>query len=115
MTVEVYEGIITVIPLVQRGKKRKQEPDIAHLGEPQPSRVSEMFVRSSAFLSPRSRDDKPKLALLFEDTDSHVKLKIRELAFAGPDTIELDEGEIGARDLELGANHLIPVDGPTCM
>lgn len=114
MTLEVYEGIITVIPLVQRGKKRKQGPDIAHLGEPQPSRISEMFVRSSAFLKPRSRDDKPKLALLFEDTDSHVKLKIRDLSFSGPDTIELDEGEVGVRDLELGADHLIPVDEPTC-
>jgi DNA damage-binding protein 1 len=114
MTVEVYEGIITVIPLVQRGKKRKSGPDIAHLGEPQPSRISEMFVRSSGFLRPRARDDKPKLALLFEDTDSHVKLKIRELSFAGPDTIELDEGEVGARDLELGATHLIPIDEPMC-
>lgn len=113
MTVEVYEGIITVIPLVQRGKKRKQESDIGHLGEPQPCRLSEMFVRSSAFLRPRSFDEKPKLALLYEDTHSTVKLRLRELSFAGGDTIELEEGENYGGDLELGASHLIPIEDPT--
>jgi DNA damage-binding protein 1 len=114
MTLEVYEGIITVIPLVQRGKKRKQEqPEVAHLGEPQPSRISEMFVRSSAFLRPRSRDDKAKLALLYEDTASRIRLKFRELSFSGPDTIELDDGEVYGDDLELGASHLIPLEAPT--
>lgn len=111
MTVEVYEGIVTVIPLVQRGKKRK-EPDIAGLGEPQPCRLSEMFVRSSAFLRPRSFDDKPKFALLYEDTQSAVKLKIRELSYSGGDPL-LEEGENYRGDLELGASHLIPVEAPT--
>lgn len=111
MTVEVYEGIITVIPLVQRGKKRKQEPDIAHLGEPQPCRVSEMFVRSSTFLYPRSFDAKPKLALLYEDTNASVNLKIRELSYTGPDTVELEDDR-KPTELELGAGHLIPVEQP---
>ncbi|KAF2800100.1 hypothetical protein K505DRAFT_370506 [Melanomma pulvis-pyrius CBS 109.77] len=113
MTLEVYEGIITVIPLVQRGKKRKQEPDIAHLGEPVPSRVSEMFVRSSAFLRPRSADEKPKLALLYEDTHSQVKLKLREIYFASDNSIDLDEGEKYQGELELGSSHLIPIEEPT--
>lgn len=113
MTIEVYEGIITVIPLVQRGKKRKQEADIAHLGEPQPVRLSEMFVRSSAFLRPRSFDDKPKLAFLYEDTHSQVKLKLREMTFSGGDTVELDESETCRAELELGASHLIPVEEPS--
>lgn len=113
MTVEVYEGIITVIPLVQRGKKRKQEPGIAHLGDPQPIRLSEMFVRSSAFLQPRSFDDKPKIALLYEDTHSQVKLKFRELTFAGGDVVELEEGENCRAELELGASHLIPIEEPS--
>lgn len=113
MTVEVYEGIITVIPLVQRGKKRKQEPDIAHLGEPQACRLPEMFVRSSAFLQPRSVDDKAKLALLYEDTHSAVKLRVRELRFEGGDSVELDDGENYRGDLELGASHLIPIEAPT--
>lgn len=113
MTLEVYEGIITVIPLVQRGKKRKQESEIAHLGEPVATRVSEMFVRSSAFLRPRTPDEKPKLALLYEDASSRVKLKLRELSFAGLDTIDLEEGQKCKEDLELGASHLIPVEAPS--
>jgi DNA damage-binding protein 1 len=113
MTVEVYEGIITVIPLVQRGKKRKQEPDIAHLGEPQPVRLSEMFVRSSAFLRPQTFEDKPKIALLYEDTHSQVKLKLREILFSGGDQVELEEGEACRAELELGASHLIPIEEPS--
>ncbi|KAF2188282.1 DNA damage-binding protein 1 [Zopfia rhizophila CBS 207.26] len=113
MTLEVYEGIITIIPLVQRGKKRKQESDIAHLGEPVPTRISEMFVRSSAFLQPRSHDEKPNLALLYEDTHSHVRLKLRHLSFTGPDSIELDEGEHYPGELDLGSSHLIPIGEPT--
>ncbi|KAJ4351757.1 uncharacterized protein N0V89_007100 [Didymosphaeria variabile] len=113
MTVEVYEGIITVIPLVQRGKKRKQESDIAHLGEPQACRLPEMFVRSSAFLRPRNLDEKAKLALLYEDTHSTVKLRIRALRFEGGDSVELEDGETYSGDLELGASHLIPIEAPT--
>lgn len=112
MTVEVYEGIVTVIPLVQRGKKRKQEADIAHLGDPQPIRLPEMFVRSSAFLRPRSFEDKPKMALLYEDTHSQVKLKLRELAFANEE-VELQEGDTCKSELELGSSHLIPVEEPS--
>lgn len=113
MTIEVYEGIITVIPLIQRGKKRKQEPDIASLGEPQPVRLPEMFVRSSAFLKPKAFDDKPKLALLYEDTHSQVKLKLREIAFSGSEGVELEDGEACRAELELGASHLIPLEEPS--
>ncbi|KAL5118152.1 hypothetical protein ACEQ8H_003987 [Pleosporales sp. CAS-2024a] len=113
MTVEVYEGIITVIPLVQRGKKRKQEQDIANLGEPQPVRLSEMFVRSSSFLRPKTFDEKPKIALLYEDTHSQVKLKLRGILFAGGDQVELEDGEACKAELELGASHLIPVEAPS--
>jgi DNA damage-binding protein 1 len=112
MTVEVYEGIVTVIPLV-RARKRKQESDVAHLGDPQPCRLSEMFVRSSAFLrSRKSIDDKPKMALLYENTHTQVKLRIRELSFSN-DSIELDDGEHSRGELELGASHLIPLESPT--
>ncbi|UPX18848.1 uncharacterized protein EKO05_0009133 [Ascochyta rabiei] len=114
MTVEVYEGIITVIPLVQRGKKRKQagQSDIAHLGEPVPVRLAEMFVRSSAFLRPSSIDENPKIALLYEDTHSQVKLKVREIKHSG-DEVELEEGDVCKADIELGSSHLIPVEEPS--
>lgn len=113
MTIEIYEGIITVIPLVQRGKKRKQEPDISHLGEPQACRLPEMFVRSSTFLRPRSSEERAKLALLYEDTHSTVRLRIRELGFESGDFVELDDGESYRGELELGASHLIPIEAPT--
>jgi DNA damage-binding protein 1 len=113
MTIEVYEGIITVIPLIQRGKKRKQEPDIASLGEPQPVRLPEMFVRSSAFLQPKNFDDKPRLALLYEDTHSQVKLRLREIVFAGSEGADLEDGEVCRAELELGASHLIPLEEPS--
>lgn len=120
MTLEVYEGIITVIPLVQRGKKKKQEPDIAHLGEPVPTRITEMFVRSSAFLQPRdSQIDKPRLALIYEDSHTTVRLKFRELAFSSGggsgDGVDLDDvPNVQQSELDLGASHLIPIMEPTC-
>jgi DNA damage-binding protein 1 len=114
MTLEVYEGIVTVIPLVQRGKKRKQEADVAQLGEPQPVRITEMFVRSSTFLRPRSpQEDKPKLALLYEDNHSNVRLNIREVAFGMGDTIEMDPAESYPDNLDIIASHLIPINEPT--
>jgi DNA damage-binding protein 1 len=116
MTLEVYEGIITVIPLVQRGKKRKQEQDILQLGEPQPVRITEMFVRSSAFLYPRtSQEDKPKLALLYEDNHANVRLNVREVAFSGGDAIEMSEPHPYPQTLDIVASHLIPINAPTCM
>ncbi|KAF2816370.1 DNA damage-binding protein 1 [Mytilinidion resinicola] len=115
--IEVYEGIINVVPLVQRGKKKK-DAEIANMGEPLPTRIEELFVRSSAFLHPRSpRDDKPKLALLYEDSMSRVKVKLRELEFANApgtgDMVKLDEIQELQGELELGASHIIPISGPT--
>ncbi|OCK77712.1 DNA damage-binding protein 1 [Lepidopterella palustris CBS 459.81] len=118
MTLEVYEGIITVIPLIQRGKKRKQDGEIGNMGEPVPIRITEMFVRSSAFLYPRSPQvEKPKLALLYEDSHSKVRLKLRNVAFSGGagsgDVVELDDVDDLREELELGASHLIPISEPT--
>ncbi|KAF2739090.1 DNA damage-binding protein 1 [Polyplosphaeria fusca] len=113
MTLEVYEGIITVIPLVQgRGKKRKHESDAVQLGEPVPARIQEMFVRSSAFLRPQNTD-KAKLAILYEDGQSRANLRIRELSFDRGDSIELYDGEKYKGEIEIGASHLVPIDAPT--
>lgn len=117
MTLEVYEGIITVIPLVQHvqpGRKRKLGAETAHM-EPQPSRVPEMFVRSSAFLYPRPGHDKPRLALLYEDSNAKVKLVLRAIAWdsQGGEIKVDEEGELVKGDREMGAAHLIPVEGPS--
>jgi DNA damage-binding protein 1 len=118
MTLEVYEGIITTIPLAKKDKKKKVlESGI--IGDPGVSRIPEFFVRSSAFL-PRPAD-KPRLALLYEDYDSQVHLKIRELNYvagAGGDSIvEFDDDDVmrNSHPMDLGASHLIPITGPPRM
>lgn len=118
MTLELYEGIVTVVPLTEKGK-RKGDPEVSVLGEPVPSRIEEMFVRSSAFLHRKSPEsEKPLLALLHEeDEDSKIRLRLRQLGFQSGGADEqaiaaLDLVEGLKDDLDLGASHLIPVPGP---
>ncbi|KAL1619731.1 hypothetical protein SLS56_009987 [Neofusicoccum ribis] len=118
MTLELYEGIVTVVPLTEKGK-RKGDPEVSVLGEPVPSRIEEMFVRSSAFLHRKSPDsEKPLLAFLYEeDEDSKILLRLRHLGFqsAGADEqaiAALDPLDGLREELDLGASHLIPVPAP---
>lgn len=125
MTLEIYEGVITVIPIVQPpGKKRGRvvaapgpdAPQVGELGEPTMARIDELFVRSSAFLHVESKG-LPRLALLHEDTQRRVRLKVRELHFnaatssSGAEATFVEE-EVFAQELDLGASHLIPVPAP---
>lgn len=116
MTLEVFEGIITVMPIIRKSSKQEE---IGMLGEPMPSRISELFVRSSAFLQRGARNDKqkPRLALVYEDSHSKVRLKILELLYtpAGKNDmggVEFNDVEGGEHDLDLGASHLIPISEP---
>ena len=121
LTLELFEGVVTVIPFLQKGK-RKGAPavDVGNLGDPLPSRISELFVRSSAFLYPRKGvAEKPRLALLYEDNHQKVRVRIRELEYAAGGTIsegyiKLDEVKSITEELELGASHIIPVPAPAC-
>ncbi len=118
MTLELYEGIITVLPIVQKSKK-KGDPEVGSLGEPVVSRISELFVRSSAFIYPRKESEKPKIALLYEDSQKDVRVKARELSFTAggsvdAGSVELDEIEQVDQEAEPGASHLIPVPAPAC-
>ena len=120
MTLELYEGVVTVVPIVKRVKKTG-DPEIGSLGEPVPSRIPEMFVRSSAFFEQKiaDRNEKPKLALIYEDNYKKVKLKIRQIDYSpglsgdGP-SADLTEVEGLDEQLDLGASHLIPVQSPAC-
>ncbi|KKZ66853.1 DNA damage-binding protein 1 [[Emmonsia] crescens] len=100
LTLELYEGIVTVIPIGQplrsRGSGRKlgkravnASANATHvnqdavtadleLGEPCQARVEELLVRSSTFLHTQA-DTLPRMALLYEDTMGKVRLKVREL------------------------------------
>jgi DNA damage-binding protein 1 len=117
MTLEVYEGIITTIPLVRKGKK-KEILESGVPGEPTASRIPEFFVRSSAFLPrPPASGEKPRLALLHEDYDGHILLRIRELGssgFGGNFTVDFEDDHSGnpSHPMDLGASHLIPIPGP---
>ncbi|CAI7570210.1 unnamed protein product [Penicillium viridicatum] len=129
MTLEVYEGVIVVVPIVQPTKKRgrmsmagsqaDQPLQVGELDKPTTSRIDELFVRSSAFLHSESN---PWLALLYEDNQQKVRLRIRELDFT-PGTSgtladatftevqKLEGGEFG-QELDLGSSHLIPIPAP---
>jgi DNA damage-binding protein 1 len=118
LTIEVYEGIITTFPMARKGK-RKGDFEAGVLDEnPSVSRIPEFFVRSSAFLHSPSKNDKPRLALLYEDYEKTVRLRVRELnytlaAVSGEHTVDFDsKGHTDA--LDYGANILIPIAGPPC-
>lgn len=127
MTLEIYEGIIVVVPIVQLPTRKKTKsiavasgpdsPRVGELGEPTTARVDELFIRSSAFLHVQS--DKPRMALLYEDNQKKVRLKVRELQYsAGTASVSAEalfkEPEFSnfAQELDLGASHLIPVPAP---
>jgi DNA damage-binding protein 1 len=130
MTLETYEGIITVIPIVHYGVKKRGKawavgtaasdcPQIGELGEPTVARIEELMVRSSAFLHVESKAP-PRLALLHEDNKRRVKLKVKTLSFnpatssTGAEASFVEE-EVFTQDLDLGASHLIPVPAPLGM
>lgn len=121
MTLELYEGIITVIPVAKKLKK-ESDPEIGSLLDPIQTRIPEMFVRSSAFMQTRQLQthNKPRLALLYQNAAKIVKLKLRQLIYHPG----LGSGDLGRVDMEdindleeeesmdPGASHLIPVPGP---
>ncbi|KAJ5097929.1 hypothetical protein N7532_004930 [Penicillium argentinense] len=130
MTLELYEGVITVIPVVEPSKRKQKSsqaalsdaPQVGELGEPTNSRIEELFVRSSAFL--HSVSSQPWLALLYEDNQKKVRLRIRELDYtksggsSSPDATFKEvqdkklEGGVFGHELDLGSSHLIPIPAP---
>ncbi|KAL2869229.1 DDB1/RSE1 family protein [Aspergillus lucknowensis] len=122
MTLEIYDGMIVVIPIVQLPSKRRgrqvalptgpDAPRIGELGEPIITRIDELFVRSSAFLHVQSGP--PRLALLYEDNQRKVRLKVRELKYSAGAAAESEFTHFAdyTQELDLGASHLIPVPAP---
>ncbi|KAF9885890.1 hypothetical protein FE257_012270 [Aspergillus nanangensis] len=125
MTLEIYEGLVVVVPIVQLPSKKRgrapavptgpDAPRVGELGELTTARIDELFVRSSAFLHVQS--GLPRLALLYEDNQKKVRLKVRELQYTaatsstGADATLTDLADF-AQELDLGASHLIPVPAP---
>ncbi|KAJ5647867.1 hypothetical protein N7490_004239 [Penicillium lividum] len=131
MTLEVYEGVVVVIPIVELTKRKGRvsqaalqpdAPQVGELGEPTASRIDELFVRSSAFL--HSASNQPWLAILYEDNQKKVRLRIRELDYSratssGPADATFKEvqdkkleGGVFGHELDMGSSHLIPIPAP---
>jgi DNA damage-binding protein 1 len=118
LTLEVYEGIITTVPLARRQKKTVE---LGHMGKPAWGRIQELNVRSSAFIQRPLGKKPPRLALLWLDHDENAWLKIREVDFTpgqahGSDPTvdygDLDDKESREHEnerLDPGASHLIPL------
>ena len=133
MTLEIYEGVVVVVPIVQlpvrkRGGHTTATPgpdalQVGELGEPTTSRIDELKVRSSAFLHSESANP-PFLALLYEDNQRKVRLRIRELEYSPATKSNLAEatfkevqdkkldGGVFAYELDFGSSHLIPIPAP---
>ena len=123
LILELFEGVLTVIPILHRSKKRAEVKDEGNIGECMNLRITEFSVRSSAFLSSYtppaigSKIEKAKLALLYEDSYSKVKLRIKELSpvKGDPNEYEVEDNENPAVELDAGASLLIPLSAPASM
>ncbi|EXJ56278.1 uncharacterized protein A1O5_12545 [Cladophialophora psammophila CBS 110553] len=122
MTLELYDGVISVLPFVQPSNKRiKREntssTQVGALGEPVQVRVPELLTRSSTFLEmdPDSKDN-PRLAILWEDNLENPQLVLKELKYrSGGDQASADletVAELKGDQLDKGVSHLIPVPVP---
>lgn len=137
MTLELYDGTVTVIPIGGRkeergaiGKRVKRESTTSRssmsmageqggqsgLGEPVQVRIEELQTRSSCFIEQEGKSN-PKLALLWEDNDDRPQLKIRELKYypsvsGDAASVELETIHELREELDLGVSHLIPVSSP---
>lgn len=120
MALQLYDGIVTVIP-IGKSRKKKEVLDDGSLGDPVPARISALYIRSTAFLHTRNEHKKePKLAFLYENTRQKVCLSVRLLDFSAGTSGEggsadLEEILDAREDLDLTANHLIPVPAPACV
>ncbi|KAG8527630.1 uncharacterized protein KY384_007783 [Bacidia gigantensis] len=116
MALLLYDGIVTILPLSSKGKKKSGSMD--ELGEPVQTRISDLFVRSCVWLHSREDDKEQfKLAFLFEDSHQKVCLSVRALDYtaggsADPGSAELENVLFYDNEIERGASHLIPVPGP---
>ena len=122
LTLELFEGILTVIPLTSKGKGKTQGS--WELREPIPSRIEERIIRSWTYLhqaeaKPNSKASQPKLAILYEDNAQRCRLSLKRMAYAHggsgePDTADFMPEEVeGDFDVDVSASHLIPVEAPT--
>ena len=118
VVLDLFEGILTVVPIKNKTKWKRKPDDYGNLGEPSQARIPELFVRSFAFIHGA---EKPSLALLWEDGHKKVHVTTKELTYTGPSSS--DSGAVEFTDIspklanlsDQGASHIIPVPEPACM
>lgn len=119
MSLTLFDGVVTIIPLDERGmiKTGEESQTAPVLQEPLQVRIEELQIRASAFLQTEPDSTAPpRLAVLWEDNNEIPQLKLRELRFTQ------EEGEPLSADLETvselrasldeGVSHIIPVPSP---
>lgn len=120
MALQLYDGIVTIIP-IGKSRKKKEYLDDGALGDPIPARISDLMIRSTAFLYSRNEQkERPKVAFLYEDIRQKVCLSIRLLEFSAgtsgeAGTADLEDILYARDDIDLSASHLIPVPAPACV
>ncbi|KAL3427234.1 CPSF A subunit region [Phlyctema vagabunda] len=106
MVMELFEGVLN---LVKIRKPRKGKED--YLEQSDQVRITELHVRASTFLYTPS--NRPKMAMLYhEGKDRTVKLVTYRVVDEKGQFINFDparEREDYVTDLDMGADHLIPV------
>ncbi|KAL8868131.1 MAG: hypothetical protein Q9174_005194 [Haloplaca sp. 1 TL-2023] len=116
MALQLFDGTVTILPMISKGKKKTPSQNL-NIGEPVPTRITEFFIRASAFLYCQDEiEQPPTMAILYEDNDSNPHLSYKTLRYSSggagePPSAALETA--GARDkLDLGASHVIPVPAP---
>lgn len=121
LTLDLYKGVISVVPL-NHAEKRKGDVQHGVLGEPVPTRIPELEVRSSVFLHDMKKDTRTKaksrMALLYEQVNQQVNLSVRKVDYSpgvseNSGSADLDSLAWTYENLESGSNHLIAVPAPT--
>ena len=117
MALQLYDGIVTIIPVEQSQSKKRSTSIPGLLGEPVSVRISELFIRSLAWV--RSGNEHAQIAILYEDNHQKTRLMIRALEYTpgghgDSGSADLEQEVETHEDLEVGASHLIPVSAPAC-
>ncbi|KAI9799838.1 MAG: hypothetical protein M1825_004399 [Sarcosagium campestre] len=115
LSLSLFEGIITVIPILRPKQGGKKAAAPLNVGDPIPARIPELFIRSATFLY---GSKKPRYAILWEDGHKRVHLRTKEISFTAgsssePGTAEfIDTSFVLANLQDQGASHLIPIPTP---
>lgn len=120
MALEIYLGVINIIPIVAPGKKPSKEEIGTLCSPPISCRLPELHIISSGFLYRRLEKDLPRIALLYRidaSENSETRLRIRELVYTAGlksegRSVDMEKTMDVQGKVELGAAFIIPLGAP---